>query len=99
MTRIGCGIWLILFAGLPIHGGATAIRHHTSPILGLGWGLATWLALVSGWMVALWFADLLARKKVPPENDVPKWVVPLAWLTCLAMTLTSVWLWRRMRGG
>ena len=95
MERIGCGIWLALLFGLPLLGMLTATKRHNSVALGLCCGVSGWFALVSGYMVVLSILDWRRRGEIRPENDVPKWVVPLAWLVFITSSAACVMLLER----
>lgn len=98
MQRIGCGIWLLLLLGLPLFGILSAIRHKTFTPIGAAWGIATWLALLSGYIVALSIVDWMDRKKNPDRIGVPKWLIPAAWCVSIAATVTSVVLFQGLHG-
>jgi hypothetical protein len=99
VQRIGCGIWLILLLWLPLFGLSTAHKHKVLSPIGLGWGAVTWVALFTGYIAMLSIIDWRDRRKHPEKIGVPKWVVPTAWCIFIVAIITSVMLFRRLRGG
>ena len=96
LQRIGCGIWLALFLGLPLFGAANALKYSVSTWIGWSWGAAAFLVAFSGYMVALAATDWLQGRKYQPEFDVPRWVVPVTWCVFVVAGGTCVWLSLRL---
>jgi hypothetical protein len=97
VTRIGCGIWLVLLVALPLGGAITALRRHANPTLGLCCGISAGSRSSSGYMVLLWLVDWHRRRQgeLRPENDAPKWLMPVVWVVFLIASVAGVVLFRR----
>jgi hypothetical protein len=87
---------LCLFAGLILHGVGAAFRQGVSAWIGLGWGLTTWLALMSGHGAALTVVDWWQKDKSPGRIGVPMSGVAAIWCVFLATAALAVLLLRRL---
>jgi hypothetical protein len=97
VTHVGCMIWIALLLGLTLAGAAaTAGRGHASSWVGLGSGLAAWLALLAGYASAMSIVDWRRARRQPDLIGVPTWVVPAVWVVFVAATLVCAALLRRL---
>jgi hypothetical protein len=87
----------MLLVALPLGSAIAALRRHANPTLGLVRGFVAWLAIVSGYMVLLWIVDTGRRRRgeLRPENDVPKWFLPVVCGVFISASAACVLLFAR----
>ena len=85
--------------GLPCLGALVASKHHRPMWIGLSLGVISFVAGMSGWLVALMIKDNRDREKYPNRIGLsrPAKVVTIAVFACAAAG--SVWLFHWIREG
>ena len=94
MIGIGECLAFCLLAFLVSTGVLVASRHGHSAWPGLGMGLAAWMALIAGYLVALMSADWLQRKKYPNRIGMGWQPATMVFIVLGASAFTSIILYR-----
>ena len=96
MISVGCALTFCLFVALVCGGTLAGLRRGAGGWIGAGWGLITFLAVMSGNAASLTVRDWLERHKYPNRIGIPGWGIAAVWAVFAATSILGFLLWRRV---